>query len=101
MTKECLEITGSVANFTGGIVLLVDTLRIRNNIETKSVSQEFLDAMNEIGSADRLETSKRKSLATPEAVEEWLSRWSLKRAWIGFALMIAGFGCEIASHFFS
>ncbi len=99
--KECLEIAGSSANFLGGVVLLIDALRIRSNIETEGVAQDFLKALQEAGSATQAQGTEGQSLATPEDVKKWLSKWSLGRAWIGFALMIAGFGCEIASHFFS
>jgi len=47
--KECLEISGSVANFAGGIVLLVDALRVRSNIEDRGAAQAFLAAMKKAG----------------------------------------------------
>ena len=99
--KECLEIAGSTANFAGGVVLLLDALRVRRNIETEGVASDFLTALKAEGSSDRAEDSKGRPLGTPEAVKKWLSKWSLGRAWLGFALMILGFGCEFASHFFS
>jgi hypothetical protein len=99
--KECLEIVGSSANFLGGVVLLIDALRVRSNIETEGVAEDFLNALEAAGAADRAVSKQRQPLATAEDVKKWLSKWSLGRAWVGFALMIAGFGCEIASHFFS
>jgi hypothetical protein len=101
VTKECLEVAGSSANFLGGVVLLVDALRVRNNINRESVSLDFLNALRTAGSADRAENKEGQPLSTEADVKKWLSKSSLVRAWMGFALMIAGFGCEIASHFFA
>ena len=99
--KECLEIAGSTANFLGGVVLLIDALRVRRNIDTEGVASDLLNALDAQGSAERAQNPQGQPLGTTEAVKKWLSKWSLGRAWMGFALMILGFGCEIASHFFA
>ena len=98
--KECLEISGSVANFAGGLVLLYDALRIRKSIREKSGASTFLRAMKQTGGENLVRDEKGRSLTSEEAVEIWLSSRSLKRAWIGFGLMVVGFACEILSHLF-
>jgi hypothetical protein len=99
--KEYLEIAGATANFAGGIVLLIDAVRVRLSIREKSGGNIFQDGLNKAKVADAPRDAAGKPLDTEEARESWLSAGLLKRSWIGFALLVAGFGCEIASHFFS
>jgi len=42
-TKEWLEIAGAMTNFAGGLVLLVDALRVRKVIRVKKAGQDFQD----------------------------------------------------------
>jgi len=98
--KEFLEITGSLANFAGGIVLLIDALRVRRSIKTKSGGDTFQQALDKARVKDAPRDSHGNSLATAESRELWLATGPLLRSWIGFGLLVAGFGCEIASHFF-
>lgn len=97
--KEYLEIGGSAANFAGGIVLLVDALRVKSSLGEKEGANDFLEAMRAENAEGMVKDPEGERLDTATAMEMWLSNRSLRRAWIGFALMTAGFGCEIASHF--
>jgi hypothetical protein len=100
--KESLEIAGSVANFAGGIVLLIDALRMRGNIQERSGGNIFQKALDDAGvkEQDAPRDSQGDLLATAVARELWLAVGPLKRSWIGCGLLVAGFACEIVSHFF-
>ncbi|SRR6266568_4335337 len=97
--KECFEIAGSVANLAGGIVLLIDALRVRSSVKEKSGGDIFQDALDRADVQDAPSDSKGRSLATAVSRELWLTLGPLKRSWMGFALLVVGFGCEIVSHF--
>lgn len=100
--KECLEIAGSAANFAGGIVLLIDALRMRGNIKERSGGDIFQKALDdaEVKEQDAPRDAQGHLLATAVARELWLAVGPLKRSWIGCGFLVGGFGCEIASHFF-
>jgi hypothetical protein len=97
--KEYLEIAGSGANLAGGIVLLIDALRVRSSIKERSGGDIFQKELEKAQVKDAPQDSQGGSLATAVSRELWLAMGPLERSWIGFALLVAGFGCEIASHF--
>jgi hypothetical protein len=98
--KEFFEISGSVANFIGGVVLLIDALRMRGNLKIKAGGNAFQRALDAEHVTEPLRDTRGNSLATEEARELWLAIAPLVRSWIGFGLLAIGFGCEITSHFF-
>ena len=100
--KEYLEIAGSGANFLGGIILLIDALRMRGNIKARSGGDIFQRALDDakVKEGDAPRDSQGHLLATAVARELWLAVGPLKRSWIGCGFLVGGFGCEIASHFF-
>ena len=98
--KECLEIAGSIANFAGGAILLIDALRVAKVIRIKKASKDFLAELRAAGVAelDLPVDPNGKPLHSAEEVELWLSEGGLKRSWWGFVLLLVGFGCELLSH---
>jgi hypothetical protein len=98
--KEFFEVAGSLANFMGGIVLLIDAVRVRSNIKEKSGSDIFQKALEDAKVKEAPRDLQGHLLTTAVSRELWLAMDPLKRSWTGFALLVAGFGCEIASHIF-
>jgi hypothetical protein len=96
--KECLEITGSVANFSGGVMLLVDALRVLRGIKERSGGDTFHKALEKAKIRDVPRDEVGRLLDTAVARELELAMGPLKRSWVGFAFLVLGFGCEIASH---
>ena len=100
--KTGFEVAGSVANFVGGLVLLVDALRARKVIRVKKAGEDFQRELREagVGELDLPVDKDGNPLATPEDLELWLAEGTFKRSWWGFALLLLGFTCELLSHAF-
>jgi hypothetical protein len=101
-TKTVMEVLGSVANFAGGIVLLVDALRSRKVVRVKKAGADFLEELRHAGvkELDLPVDEKGNPLHTPEDLELWLAEGTFKRSWGGFLLLLIGFGFELLSHVF-
>jgi hypothetical protein len=96
--RECLEITGSVANFSGGVMLLVDALRVLRGVKERSGGDAFHKALEKAQIKDVPRDELGRLLDTAVARELGLAMGPLKRSWVGFSFLVLGFGCEIASH---
>lgn len=99
-TKEMLEIAGSVANFAGGLVLLIDAFRVRKVIRVKKAGQDFQEQLRKAGvkELDMPVDERGNPLGSPEDLEMWLAEGTFRRSWWGFALLVLGFACELLSH---
>jgi hypothetical protein len=80
-------------------MLLVDALRAPRSIKEKSGGDAFHKALEKAQVKDVLRDELGRLLDTAVARELELAMGPLKRSWVGFAFLVFGFGCEIASHF--
>jgi hypothetical protein len=84
------------------LLLLVDALRVRKVIRVKKAGQDFQEELRKAGVRDLdLPVDEHgRPLGTADDLELWPAEGTFRRSWWGFALLVAGFACELLSHRF-
>lgn len=91
-----LELFSAILSFLGGGFLSIDALRSRRRVRAESGATELLKILNQEAAAN-LTDEDGKPLNSEAALRLWLTKQTSRWAWLGFALMTAGFVLQIVA----
>jgi hypothetical protein len=97
MLAKSLGVLSSVFNLSGGIILAMDALRQRKRVSAERGAEQFLDIVKRHNLGEDVTDSAGHQLSTAEAFKNWFADRTQHIAWIGFVLMIIGFGLDVAA----
>lgn len=95
MSSGFLELASSVLSFAGGVVLTAESLWVRRRAREESGAGLLLAALGRAGASGVLKDSRGRPLSQERALHLWFAERSYRWAWVGFALMAAGFLLEL------
>jgi hypothetical protein len=94
---EIAEIAGSSLTVIGGVLLLIDGIRIRQNIRSEEGALKLLEIMREAHATGVVKDNKGEPLNSAEAIRLWfaahaiaLNSWALLLVVLGFISDLIG-----------
>ena len=99
MTHNFLDVLGSVLSFLGGLVLFLDTLRMKSRIRNQETMSLLLVALKKEGGEGALKDDQGNPIKSDTDLQVWFAGNSLKWGWLGFALMTAGFLLDLLAKY--
>lgn len=88
---EIAEIVGSSLTVVGGVLLLVDGIRIRQNIRSEEGAVQFLEIMKAANAADVVKDEEGNPLNSKEKIRLWFAAHTAVLNWWALVLIVLGF----------